>query len=102
MRRFTGLRPKYPLSEPQLRSDFIGTGLTPEVFAAKRGHNVCCFALDKYSYEDKELERWIYRFAQIYKSEEQMERCRKEHLSENEYLEVKQYLEDIISGKIEP
>lgn len=102
MRRFSGdSRPPCPFSESELRNDYIGSGLSPEVYAAKRGHMVGCFSLDDYSYQDKELERWIYRFAEIFRSPELLESCRKEHLSESEYHEINQYIEDLISGKIE-
>ena len=94
-------KPLSPFPEPELRKWFIYSGMSPEVYAAKRGHRIGCFSFGDFSYKDKELERWLYRFAEIFSSLDQMESCRKEHLSEDEYREVKQYLEDLMSGKIE-
>ncbi len=81
-------KPASPFPEAELRKWYIDSGLSPEVYAAKRGHLVGCFSLDEYSYADTELQNWIYRFAEIYRSPELLDDCRKRYLTPGEYREA--------------
>lgn len=88
-------------SEATLREWYIDSGMTPELYAAKRAHMVGCFSLHEYSYRDSELDRWISRFGEIHDDPQQLDECRRKHLSEKEYEETNQFIRDVLSGKVE-
>ncbi len=75
--------------------------MTPEVYAAKHSHRIGCFSYDEFSFRDKDLERWIYRFCEIFHDPNKLEECRRKHLTEAEYRDVNQFIADVMSGKTE-
>ena len=95
-------KPSCPYPEAELRSWFLSVGMTPEEYAAKRGHLVGAFDLHDYSYRDKELGRWLHRFGKIYTDPKQMDECRKRLLSPEELRTITKYIDDVVSGRIEP
>jgi hypothetical protein len=94
-------KPLCPYPESELRKWYLESGMTPEIYAAKRSHRIGCFSFDEFSFKDKELERWIYQFCEIYHDPKKLDACRRKHLSDGEYLEISQFIDDVISGRTE-
>lgn len=99
---FAKPKPLCPYNESELKLWLFEGNLTPAEFAAKRAHHIEAFDLGGFRYIDKKLESWITKFEEIYYDPIKLEECRKQHLSPGEYLEVKRYVDDVMSGKIEP
>jgi hypothetical protein len=95
-------KPQCPFPEKELRKWYLDSKMPPEVYAAKNTHKIDCFSLDEFSYKDKELEAWICRFAEIFTNPDEVEKCRIKHLTDEEYREVIEYIEDIIAGRTIP
>jgi hypothetical protein len=95
-------KPSSPFPEAELRSWFLASGMTPEEYAAKRGHLIGDFSLHLYYYSDKELGRWLHRFGKIFEDPEKLEKCRRKFLSPEEFQVITKYIDDVISGRIEP
>ena len=100
--RFFHRKPSCPFPEAELRSWFLAPGMTPEEYAGKRGHLVGAFDLHEYSYKDKELGRWLHRFGKIFEDPKKLDECRRKLLSPAELQVITKYIDDVVSGRIEP
>ena len=48
-----------------LADRLIGSGLTPEEYAARHGRCIYCCSLHRYRYRNAEAEAWVHRLAEI-------------------------------------
>lgn len=95
-------KPICPFPEAELRSWFLADGLTPEEYAAKRGHLVGAFDFHQYSFSDKELEHWLNRFGKIYENPDKLDECRRKLLSPEEFQAITKYIDDVTNDRIDP
>jgi hypothetical protein len=62
--------------------------LSAEQYAARYAHTIGCSSFDQYRYPDPVLGTWIDDLHQLLRSEAELERCRRAHLSPTEYAAV--------------
>jgi hypothetical protein len=70
--------------------------MSPEEYAARHGHGWGVFSFHLYRYRDPALGDWVRRLGEILHDGREMERCRRRHLSPEEYVQVQQEIEDIL------
>lgn len=59
-----------------------------EEFAARESHNIACFSMDQYKYQDKKLDVWIQRLGKILFTPGLCEKYQKEFLSSEEIIKI--------------
>jgi hypothetical protein len=74
---------------------FPYTIVAPEEYAARNAHLWLCFSLHLYRYGDPVLGAWVRRLGEILFDEAEVERCRQQFLTPEEFAKVqKQRTED--------
>lgn len=68
--------------------------LTPEEYAARRGHLWGCFSFHLLRYRDPALGAWIRRLGEILFDPEQHERCQRQYLTPQELAIVRRQEEE--------
>jgi hypothetical protein len=83
---------KRPMAYPQLVEDalrlFPFREMTPSEYAARYAHTIGCSSFDMYGYPDRALEAWIDELHRLLRSSSELERCRRAHLTADEYAQV--------------
>lgn len=72
---------------------FEHTTTTPERYVALRSHTIYCSSFDECRYPDPALTAWIDEVHRLIRSGES-ERCRREHLTAEEYATVRADMAD--------
>jgi hypothetical protein len=62
---------------------------SPEEYAARRGHLWLCFSLHLYRYRDPVMGAWVKRFEELIRNREELERLRKQLLTDEERAEIR-------------
>jgi hypothetical protein len=62
--------------------------LSPEQFAARWSHTILLSSFDQYRYPDMAMESWIDELHRLLRSPAELERCRRAHLSAEDYAAV--------------
>lgn len=73
---------------------FDYTTMTPERYAARWSHTILCSSFDEYRYPDPALTAWIDELHRILRTPGESERCRREHLTTEEYAAVRAYMDE--------
>jgi hypothetical protein len=68
--------------------------LSPEEYAARRGHLWALFSLDEYPYRDPTLGAWVRRLGEILHNRGELERCRQRFLTPEELEAVRKKAEE--------
>lgn len=63
--------------------------LSPEEYAARRGHLWLCFSYHRYRYRDPVLGAWVKRVGELLFDEDELDRLRKRLLTPEELAEVR-------------
>ena len=87
-----------PLADPGRENSalqlFPFREMTAEQYAAWYAHTCACSSFDQYRYSDSALGAWIDELHRIMRSAEELERCRRTHLSGEEYAAVQREIAD--------
>jgi hypothetical protein len=62
--------------------------MAPEEYAARHAHEWGCFYYHLYRYADPALGVWVRRLGEILFNDDELERCRRRHLTAEEYEAV--------------
>lgn len=68
---------------------------SPEQYVARWSHTIMCSSFDQYQYPDPALTAWIDEMHRLLRTVGETERCRRVHLTPEEYAAVEA---DIASG----
>ena len=63
--------------------------MSPDEYAARNAQNILLFSADRYRYHDATLGAWVRRLGEIIRNTEELERCRRQFLTPEEYATVK-------------
>jgi len=91
---------RLPLADPEreeiAKRIFSGyETMPPEEWAARFSHSVGCSSFGEYHYANTELDNWIHRLHEIFRSpEEDISIYRKQYLSEQEIKDIEDELND--------
>jgi hypothetical protein len=87
------LKDDRPLADPgrvrSARQIFPFQVESPAFYAAHNAHTIGCSDFDNYRYPDPALGAWIDELHRLLRSSDELERCRREHLSAEQYEAVK-------------
>lgn len=70
--------------------------LSPEQYVARWSHTIMCSSFDQFRYPDPALTAWIDEMHRLLNTAGESERCRRAHLSPDEYAAVQA---DIAAGE---
>jgi len=63
--------------------------MSPEEYAARKGHLWACFGLARNRFGDAALEAWIRRLQEILTESDELEQCRQRFLTPEELAQVR-------------
>jgi hypothetical protein len=63
--------------------------MSPEEYAARKGHLWGCFGLSRNKFENASLAAWIRRLQEILSDSAELERCQQRYLTPEELAEVR-------------
>jgi hypothetical protein len=87
-----------PMADPtrvaMAREMFPVLELSPEQYVARWSHTIMCSSFDQYRYPDPALGAWIDETHRLLSNTDEVERCRRAHLTPEEYAAVQAASED--------
>jgi hypothetical protein len=83
---------KRPMADPGRVEDALSLfpfrEMPPSEYAARYAHTIGCSSFDMYEYPDRALGAWIDEVHRLLRSPGEVERCRRAHLTADEYAQV--------------
>lgn len=70
--------------------EWIGSGMTPEEYAARRGHTILFFGAARHHFRDPEVTRWMRRLGEILAGGQLLEDGQRRFLTSEELAEIRQ------------
>ncbi len=80
--------------ENKWKRRFKNQDLSPELWAAKFGHQIICGDLRKYSFPDKNFQSWTHRIFEILHTDGKVEELRKYLLTSEEQEKIQEEIDD--------
>lgn len=74
-----------PARVEMAREMFPVLELSPEQYVARWSHTIGCSSFDQYQYPDPTLTAWIDEMHRLLQTPGEVERCRRTHLTPDEY-----------------
>ena len=72
--------------------------MSPEAYAAQYSHQIGAYAFHLYRFRDPAIGRWARRLGEILTNPDEMEKCRREYLTPDEYAHIQQVIDDILQN----